>query len=148
MDYKVVIIGTGFGGSMTGLTLADRTHGTGAKILMLERGTWWTTPHATVQDKEVGTLHFLRHEKHQPVQVWSSQNHFRGFIDLFSRCFRRTKDSSLPARWFRRLRNEDGLFETTWLGKRGLFGRQSDGVLIARSSGVGGGSSMESSTAP
>jgi len=138
--YNVVIIGSGFGGSMVGLTLADRTQDRNINILMLERGTWWTTPHATVQDKEVGTLHFLRHEKHQPVQVWSSQNHFRGFIDLFSRCFRRTKDSSLPARWFRKLRNEDGLFETTWLGKRGLFGRQSDGVMIARSSGVGGGS--------
>lgn len=138
--FNIVIIGSGFGGSMTGLTLADRTQGRNVNILMLERGTWWTTPHATVQDKEVGTLHFLRHEKHQPVQVWSSQNHFRGFIDLFSRCFRRTKDSSLPARWFRKLRNEDGLFEATWLGKRGLFGRQSDGVLIARSSGVGGGS--------
>lgn len=140
MHYNVVIIGSGFGGSMTGLTLADRTQGRNINILMLERGTWWTTPLPTVQDKEVGTLHFLRHEKHQPVQVWSSQNHFRGFIDLFSRCFRRTRDSSLAARWFPRLRNEDGLFETTWLGKRGLFGRQSDGVMIARSSGVGGGS--------
>jgi choline dehydrogenase-like flavoprotein len=139
MHYDVVIIGTGFGGAMTGLTLADRTQGTGKKILMLERGTWWTTPLSTVQDKDVNTLAFLQ-RKDQPVQVWSSQNYFRGFLDLFTRCLRRTRNTSLLTRWIPRLRNEDGLFDLTWLGKRGLFGRHGDGVMIARSSGVGGGS--------
>jgi cation diffusion facilitator CzcD-associated flavoprotein CzcO len=51
MDYDVIIIGTGFGGTMTGLSLAHAFPK--LKILMLERGTWWTTPIGTVQDKEV-----------------------------------------------------------------------------------------------
>ena len=55
--FKVVIIGSGFGGTMTALPLADefKKRGKGENILMLERGTWWTTPISTVQDKEVKT---------------------------------------------------------------------------------------------
>ena len=62
--FTVVIIGSGFGGTMTALPLADkfkeRANGPNApkikeNILMLERGTWWTTPISTVQDKEVKT---------------------------------------------------------------------------------------------
>gem|GEM_PF-755260 len=143
-DYKVLILGTGFGGSMTAIPLAEQLKGTGQKILMLERGTWWTTPVGTVQDKEVWTRAFL--ERHnQPVQVWSTPNHFRGFIDLFTRCFRRTKDANIFTRLFPRLRNEDGLFDFTLLGTRGFLGlglvrAKSDGISVIRASGVGGGS--------
>ncbi|HJQ25277.1 MAG TPA: GMC family oxidoreductase [Blastocatellia bacterium] len=129
--YTAVVIGTGFGGSMTAIPLAkefmDRKQG--ETLLMIERGTWWTTPVSTVQDKEVKTRDFLA-RKGQPVQFWSSLNHFRGFIDLFTRCFRRKK-------------NEDGLFDILRPGKPGLlgiFGGQNDGVSIVRANGVGGGS--------
>ena len=129
--YTVVVIGTGFGGSMTALpigrAIADRKKG--EKILMLERGTWWTTSVGTVKDKEVKTYDFLL-QKQQPVQFWSTPNNFRGFIDLFTRCFRRKK-------------NEDGLYDITIFGRRGIlgfFGRESDGVNVIRASGVGGGS--------
>lgn len=124
----IVIIGSGFGASMTGLTLA-RAVGSKKKILMLERGTWWTTPVSTVQDKEVANYKTLS-DAGEPVQYWSSQNYFRGFIDLFTRCYRR------PG-------NEDGLYDITRLGKPGflgLFGGESDGVSIVRACGVGGGS--------
>ena len=129
--YKAVIIGSGFGGSMTGLSLARafKARSLGEEVLMLERGTWWTTPVGTVQDKEVRTADFLK-DKRQPVQFWSSLNNFRGFIDVFTRCFRR------PA-------NIDGLFQFETLGKRpvlGLFGGENDGVSVARACGVGGGS--------
>ena len=117
MEADIVIIGSGFGGSMSGLTLAERTQGRKTKILMLERGTWWTTPVSTVQDKDVNMAAFLQ-RKDQPVQLWSSQNHFRGFLDLISRCFRRTEDSSLLTRYIRWFRNEDGLLEINWLGRR------------------------------
>src|SRR6266540_4422917 len=127
---NVVIIGSGFGGSMTGLSLARAFNKDSAKtILMLERGTWWTTPVSTVQDKEIANHKFLA-DKGQPVQYWSSLNHFRGFIDLFTRCYRRPK-------------NEDGLYDLTQLGKPGflgLFGGENDGVSILRACGVGGGS--------
>jgi cation diffusion facilitator CzcD-associated flavoprotein CzcO len=92
-DHTVVIIGTGFGGTMTAIPLATEftKRQKGEDILMLERGTWWTTPVSTVQDKEIKTAEFLA-KKEQPVQYWSSQNHFRGFLDIFSRCYRRTKE--------------------------------------------------------
>ncbi len=129
--YNVVVTGSGFGGAMTALPLARKfvERKQGEKVLMLERGTWWTTPVNTVQDQQVKTYDFLV-SKGQPVQFWSSLNHFRGFIDIFTRCFRRKK-------------NEDGLFQMSLLGKRGflgLFGNQNDGVSIVRANGVGGGS--------
>jgi len=143
-DHTVVIIGTGFGGTMTGIPLAQKfmERAKGEDILMLERGTWWTTPHSTVQDKEVHAADFLK-EKKQPVQYWSSNNSFRGFLDIFSRCFRRTKDENIFTRLFKSLRNEDGLFDFTIMGTKGflgLFGSKSDGVTVIRANGVGGGS--------
>ncbi|MGN6187895.1 MAG: GMC oxidoreductase [Conexibacter sp.] len=128
-DHTVVVIGTGFGGTMTALTLAREFkrsgHGT---VHMLERGTWWTTPVETVQDKTLRAQETLR-ANGQPFQTWSSAEHFKGFVDIFTRC-RRKKG------------NEDGLYELTMFGKRGLFGalRRNDGVSILRASGVGGGS--------
>jgi hypothetical protein len=135
--HTVVVIGTGFGGSMTALSLArhfkkwnaEHTEGPKRTILMLERGTWWTTPVGTVQDKEVKTYDFLVGRK-QPVQFWPAQNYFRGFIDIFTRCLRRRG-------------NPDGLYELTRLGPTGfwsLFRRKHDGVSILRANGVGGGS--------
>src|SRR6266446_6903171 len=109
--HKIVIIGSGFGGTMAGLSLARALHARkkGESILILERGTWWTTPVGTVADKEVITYDFLRNEKKQPVQFWSSLNHFRGFLDIFTRCLRRS-------------RNIDGLYQVESLGKRPLLG--------------------------
>jgi choline dehydrogenase-like flavoprotein len=127
--YAVVVIGSGFGGTLTALTLAREfaKRDRGEKVVMLERGTWWTTPVGTVQDREVETYDFLR-KRCQPVQFWASAENFRGFIDLYTRCFRRRK-------------NEDGLYDLTMFGKRGLLGMaKSDGVNIMRASGVGGGS--------
>jgi cholesterol oxidase len=130
--YTVVVIGTGFGGTMTALPIARAmaARKKGEKIIMLERGTWWTTPVGTVQDKEVDTYDFLKNKHQQPVQYWSTPNNIRGFIDLFTRCLRRKK-------------NEDGLYDISLMGRRpflGLFGRQNDGVAVVRASGVGGGS--------
>src|SRR5262249_43305936 len=128
-DYDVVIIGSGFGGTMTALTLAEKLQTLKPRILILERGTWWTTPVSTVQDKMVATYDFLKNKHRQPVQFWSSVEHFKGVFDLILRCARRSG-------------NEDGLYEFTHLGKRGWFGigAQNDGVSILRASGVGGGS--------
>lgn len=129
--YTVVVIGTGFGGTMTALPIAREfvRRNKGETILMLERGTWWTTPVGTVQDKEVRTYDFLSQNK-QPVQFWSTPNHFSGFLDIFTRCFRHQK-------------NQDGLYHLSFLGRAGMlgtFGRQNDGVSVIRACGVGGGS--------
>src|SRR5213594_2309373 len=103
--HKVVIIGSGFGGTMTGLSLARalEKRNKGERILILERGTWWTTPVSTVQDKMIATYGFLKNTHKQPVQFWPSVDHFKGVIDLVLRCVRR------PG-------NEDGLYEFTHLG--------------------------------
>src|SRR6266446_968338 len=149
-DYTVVVIGTGFGATMTAIPLAqkftdrkkDKPQDPIETILMLERGTWWTTPISTVQDKEIETAEFLA-KQNQPVQYWSSQNYFRGFLDIFSRCFRRTKDENIFTRLFKSLRNEDGLYDFTVMGTRGflgLFGSKSDGETLIPACGVGGGS--------
>ena len=149
-DYTVVVIGTGFGATMTAIPLAEefttrnknKPPETIETVLMLERGTWWTTPVSTVQDKEIETAAFIA-KQGQPVQYWSSQNYFRGFLDIFSRCYRRTKDENIFTRLFKRFRNEDGLYDFTIMGTRGflgLFGRKTDGVTVLRASGVGGGS--------
>src|SRR5499427_7113535 len=149
-DYTAVVIGTGFGATMTAIPLAQEfTNRNSGKppeaietVLMLERGTWWTTPISTVQDKEIKTADFLIGQK-QPIQYWSAQNTFRGFLDIFSRCYRRTKDDNIFTRLFKSLRNEDGLYDLMTLGTKGflgLFGGKSDGVSVIRASGVGGGS--------
>src|SRR5437773_3840658 len=105
--YSVVIIGSGFGGTMTALTLAHALPST-EHIHILERGTWWTTPVSTGQDKAVKTFDFLKTRK-QPVQYWSSAEHLKGFIDIVLRCVRR------PG-------NQDGLYDLVQCGKRGFLG--------------------------
>jgi len=117
---------------MTALPLARafKARNRGETILMLERGTWWTTPVGTVQDKEVKTYDFLR-KQGQPVQFWPAVEHFKGFIDTLLRCARRKG-------------NEDGLYDLTSFGRFGLLGfslgGHNDGVTVLRASGVGGGS--------
>ncbi|MFL5542143.1 MAG: hypothetical protein ACJ8J0_24365, partial [Longimicrobiaceae bacterium] len=131
--YSVVVIGSGFGGSAASLRIAQhfkdhpekRTAANG--VLLLERGTWWTTPTTTLRDKDVRTYSFLKDDNGQPVQFWSSQNHFRGLIDILSRCFRR------PG-------NQDGLYDVMTMGRRFLWFGSNDGVTILRACGVGGGS--------
>ena len=129
--YDLVVIGTGFGGTMTALTVAYTMEGKRVgkpplRILMLERGTWWTTPMETVQDKKVSVRDFLLW-KRQPTQEWSSLNDYRGMLDLVRRC--RYSE-----------RRPQGLFDFSPIGKRGLFNIENDGVSVLRASGVGGGS--------
>jgi hypothetical protein len=96
------------------------------RILMLERGTWWTTPVETVQDKQVKTRDFLI-RKGQPTQEWSSLNDYRGMFDLVRRC---RYSATRP----------QGLYDFSPIGKHGLFSLENDGVSVLRASGVGGGS--------
>ena len=45
-DYDVVIVGSGFGGSITACRLAEA----GMRVLVLERGRWWKPPEGTPVD--------------------------------------------------------------------------------------------------
>ena len=132
--YDLVVIGSGFGGTMTALGVTyrmnERAGGRPApaplRILMLERGTWWTTPTETVQDKQVKTRDFLI-ARGQPTQEWSSLGDARGMMDLLRRC---RYSEQRP----------QGLYDFQPIGQRGLFNRHNDGVSVLRASGVGGGS--------
>ena len=132
--FDLVVIGTGFGGTMTALTvayameakLAAKAAAAPLRILMIERGTWWTTPTETMQDKQVNTREFLIW-KGQPTQEWSSLNDARGMLDLIGRC------RLTPSR-------PQGLYDFTSIGKTGAFSPRNDGVSVLRASGVGGGS--------
>lgn len=132
--HDLVVIGSGFGGSLAALRVAYRLQERAAgrngapaiSLLMLERGTWWTTPTETVQDKQVLTRDFLI-SKGQATQEWSALSDVRSMIDLAGRC-RYTE--SRP----------QGLFDFHPIGKRGLFNLRNDGVAVLRASAVGGGS--------
>jgi choline dehydrogenase-like flavoprotein len=132
--YDLVVIGSGFGATMTALWVThkmnehagNRPTPAPLRILMLERGTWWTTPTDTVQDKQVKTRDFLL-ARGQATQEWSSLGDARGMTDLLRRC-RYTEQ------------RPQGLFDFLPIGKRGLFNMRNDGVSVLRASGVGGGS--------
>lgn len=132
--FDLVVIGSGFGGTLTALSVAYSMEGKLAgkppaaplRILMLERGTWWTTPTETLQDKQVKTRDFLI-RKGQPTQEWSSLSDYRGMLDLVRRC--RYSE-----------RRPQGLYDFAPIGKHGLFNTRNDGVSVLRASGVGGGS--------
>ncbi len=121
--YDTIIVGTGFGATMTALSLAREylLRGLNRRILMIERGTWWTTPLETVQDKAVATYDFLL-KKNQPVQYWSAADDVLGLLDMAAR-YLRTQPVSAK-------KNATGLFDFTYMGS----------VSVLRANGVGGGS--------
>ena len=147
--YDVIVIGTGFGGTMAGLTLARRfkERNRGERLLMLERGAWWTTPVETVQDKQIRTPHFLgaptdQGGHGQPVRYWASADHLRGLIDVLLRCIRREQGGGrfrTFVDWcLQRERHHDGLYDLAQFGA--AKGLASDGITVVRANGVGGGS--------
>ena len=141
--HALVVIGSGFGGTMTALSVArefDR-RGKGESVLILERGTWWTTPVETVQDREVKTYDFLQ-KRDQPVQFWSSADDGKGLRDLVLRCIRSPLNRGgflgTILGWFGlRPPNQVGLYDLTVFRKPD--GTKA-GVTVARAAGVGGGS--------
>jgi choline dehydrogenase-like flavoprotein len=122
-QYDTIVVGTGFGATMTALSLSREylLRGLNKRILMIERGTWWTTPIETVQDKAVATYDFLLNKK-QPVQYWSAPDDLLGLLDMAAR-YLRTQPVSAK-------KNPAGLFDFTYMG----------GVSVLRANGVGGGS--------
>lgn len=114
MDYDAIVVGTGFGASVAISKLA----GHGKKILVLERGTWWTTPEALGKPPEPAPPDIASWAKdnRQPVQYWPRPDHREGLLDLFAS--------------IRHGGNPDGLYVYS----------QFDDVNILSASGVGGGS--------
>jgi cholesterol oxidase len=114
LDYDAIVIGTGFGATVAVSKLAS----SGKRVLILERGTWWTTPEdlGKPPDPPPPDLRKWAAENHHPVQYWPRPDHTQGLLDLFAS--------------IRHDGNRDGLYVYS----------QFDEVNILSASGVGGGS--------
>ena len=76
-NFDVIIIGSGFGASV----LAMDQFAKGKRILILERGVWWSTPELSAENS---MNPFLKNNPAQPVQYWPRPDHRRGLIDFLS----------------------------------------------------------------
>ncbi len=113
-DFDTVVIGSGFGGTITSLAQAAnyKEIAKTENVCILERGTWWVTP----EDPGKPLVKFFR-EQDMPYQYWARPDNEVGFLNLIENFVRRSSDI-------------EGLYEYR------MF--QDIDVLI--SSGVGGGS--------
>lgn len=114
MNYDAIVVGTGFGASVAISKLAEK----GKAVLVLERGTWWTTPERLGRPPQppLPDLAEWAGKHGQPVQYWPRPDHTEGLVDLFAS--------------IRHSGNRDGLY---------VFS-QFDEVNVVSASGVGGGS--------
>ena len=120
-DFDAIIIGTGFGATVTATQLALVNPNKKTNILMLERGVWWFTPERPFPpyiQQRIGT---------EPIQYWPRPNHQHGVIDLLSV----VRTNNPAAEFFRNLQDMP----------QPLYRFNSfDEIDILTSSGVGGGS--------
>jgi cholesterol oxidase len=72
VDFDVIIIGSGFGATVTAIACAAK----GKSVLILERGVWWSTPELTAENAMNPYL------KLQTVQFWPRPDHRRGLVDM------------------------------------------------------------------
>ena len=127
-NFEAVVIGSGFGGTILTLTLANKfesdniANNTTKKVCVLERGQWWlsheinyTPPNKRDQSYKKNMREFLDDAK-RPYHFWPHPDTVRGNIEIASAA----RDIS-----------KTGLYDYRVLG---------DNVHVIASSGVGGGS--------
>jgi choline dehydrogenase-like flavoprotein len=120
-DFDVIIIGTGFGATVTATQLALLNPNKKKNILMLERGVWWFTP------ERAFPAYINNNIDKEPIQYWPRPDHRRGVLDLLSVV--RTNNSIAEA--FRQVQDLP----------QPLYRYNSfDEIDILTASGVGGGS--------
>ena len=118
--YDSIIIGSGFGGTVSALTIAKKNEGTNKRVCMLERGQWWVS-HEMPASKEgttdgKATIREFLHKKNMPYSTWAYPNDIRGVFTVFGNS--------------RKVNRIKGLYDY----------RQLKNVHVITSSGVGGGS--------
>ncbi len=120
--YEAVIIGSGFGGTIMSLTLANKCEQKGGRVCLLERGQWWISHE--MPDKQEGRLQgakqasireFLDQNKMPYYNTWAYPDNSEGIFKVFG--------SSRPM-------NRNGLYDF-----RNLLN-----VHVITASGIGGGS--------
>ena len=122
--YEFVVIGSGFGGTISALTLAnkletkDSTHKN--RVCILERGQWWvshempSTSDGTIDGKP--TIREYLEKENIPYGLWAYPDNIKGLLRLFANT-------------------------RTFNSVRGLYDHKAmQNVHVVTASGVGGGS--------
>jgi len=122
-SFEAVVVGSGFGGTISALSLANylKEKGSG-QVCILERGQWWLsheTPFTTKEERKPDhnrtMLEFLVDEK-KPFNFWAHPDNTEGLFNLLS---------------MSRITGKQGLYDFHSLSKN---------VNVITASGVGGGS--------
>jgi choline dehydrogenase-like flavoprotein len=120
--YEAVVIGSGFGGTITSLTLAKKykTEGKGQKVCILERGQWWVSHEMPVNASGTTdgkpTIREYLEKNDIPYSTWAYPDDLKGLFMVFG--------NSRP------VNRRKGLYDY----------RTMKNVNIIAASGVGGGS--------
>ena len=87
--YQAVVIGSGFGGTITSLTLAKEyeTEGKGQKVCILERGQWWVSHEMPVNGRGTmdgkPTIREYLDKNDIPYSTWAYPDDLKGLFMLF-----------------------------------------------------------------
>lgn len=125
-EYDAVVIGSGFGGTIMALTIANKFQNEGApgRVCVLERGQWWIShempdgPDGTTNGKET-IRGYLDKSDHPYYSMWAYPDNVEGFFKIFA--------SSRPI-------NPNGVYDYRALGN----------VHVIAGNAVGGGSMVYS----
>jgi choline dehydrogenase-like flavoprotein len=87
--YEAVVIGSGFGGTITSLTLANKfkEDGEGKKVCILERGQWWVSHEMPVDKKGTTdgkpTIREYLEKNDIPYSTWAYPDDLKGLFRVF-----------------------------------------------------------------
>jgi choline dehydrogenase-like flavoprotein len=88
-NFEVVVIGSGFGGTIAAIELGkvmkkwnDTHEGAKKRVCILERGTWYMTPEAWLDSKEVAT--FVKNGD-RPHSFWPMPDNRGGMLNLVTK---------------------------------------------------------------
>jgi choline dehydrogenase-like flavoprotein len=93
-EYEAVVIGSGFGGTITSLTLANQFDSEdplhkNKRVCILERGQWWVSHEMPVSSKEGGTtdgMPTIREDLEKddvPYGTWAYPDNIKGLLNVF-----------------------------------------------------------------
>ncbi|HKT22744.1 MAG TPA: hypothetical protein VJR06_09080, partial [Nitrososphaerales archaeon] len=85
--YAAVVVGSGFGGTIVALTLANKFgEGPGGRVCVLERGQWWVSGEVPVDRAWTTdgrpTIRGYLEEHGAPYGLWASPDDMSGFVKL------------------------------------------------------------------